>query len=98
MSEFLTKDQVVDFKLSLHFIILTFVLSLAGCGDAIPKVDFLNSNGDSKKLPEVAGTSNLTPTQEMSGGGYKVRSRVSFVGLQNTLYGTGVKLSGKISQ
>jgi hypothetical protein len=83
-----------DVKLIL---ILLFTVFAAGCGDATPKVDFLNSNILKKDIPGVPGSSNLTPTQELTNGTVNIKSRVSYVGTQTTLSGGGVTIQGKIS-
>ena len=72
--------------------------AVLGCGDATPNVVFLEPIIFENKIPQVSGTSNLTPTQELAGTGIRVKGRVSYVGLQNTIYGANVKIIGKIAQ
>jgi len=46
----------------------------------------------------ATSTSNLTPTQELAGTGVKIKGRVSYVGLQQTLSNGPVQIKGKIVQ
>lgn len=71
--------------------------SILGCGNADPQVDFLNYINFEKKAPDVPSTSNLTPTQELTGTGIKLKGRVSYIGLQNTISSGDVQIKGKIS-
>ncbi len=87
--------------MSKHFNMLILSLSsvsLVGCGNAIPQVDFLKSINSQQGGKMATSTSNLTPTQELAGTGVKIKGRVSYVGLQQTLSNGPVQIKGKIVQ
>jgi hypothetical protein len=85
---------------SKRFLLISILfagLATAGCGNSIPQVDFFNSVNIEKKIPAANGTSNLTPTQELTGTGLKLKSRVSYVGAQQVISNGNVQIHGKIS-
>jgi hypothetical protein len=80
-------------------VLLVFLVSACafGCGDAKPQVAFLETIGSKNNIPKIPGTSNLSLTTDLTGTGYILKSRVSYIGAQTSLSGGNYKINGKIS-
>ncbi|WP_413291491.1 hypothetical protein [Bdellovibrio sp. HCB337] len=79
-------------------ILLLIVVNVAACGDAKPQVDFLiNPSLGLNTPPGSASSTNLSPTEVVTDGVYKIKGRVSSIEGQSQLSGGSYKIKGKIS-
>lgn len=79
-------------------ILLLIGVNLVACGDAKPQVDFLINPIRRESLPPgKASSNNLSPTEVVTNGNYKIKGRVSSVEGQSSLSGGSYKIKGKIS-
>lgn len=79
-------------------ILMLIFANTVACSDAELQVDFLSNPGLKKNMPP-GGTSsnNLSPTEVVTDGNYKIKGRVSVLNSQISLSGGDYKIKGKIS-
>jgi hypothetical protein len=79
-------------------ILLSILLSIVGCTDGNPQVDFLTTPTIQKVVtPGTPSSVNLSPTTTVTGGSYQLKGRVTYITTQTEISGGSYKIKGKIS-
>ncbi|RYZ84073.1 MAG: hypothetical protein EOP06_18780 [Proteobacteria bacterium] len=85
-------------KIVSYMFLFAIATGLNACSDAIPQVQLLDSATRSDNVPDTTGSSNLSATTLLQSPSVKIRSRISYVGLQETLTNNEVVIKGKVRQ